>query len=374
MSLPAGGKGRLEIDGFVFQVGVVAAGRPVAAGVFANTDWNNAAYVGLSLVAHTGLLAALAFFMPPLGLNAEEGVARENQYLMQQYLQAAAEREQSERDADEAAAQADDHEGANGTRAAGAEGAMGTPNTKDRGNRYGIKGPENNPDVHVARHISLRDAAEFGIIGLLNNGAGGDPHAPTAPFGRADSLGSDPRSALGNMWGNSIGEAFGYGGLGLMGMEEGGGGRGEGIGLGEIGTIDHGGGTLPGNGGFGPGGQGHLRPGHATRTPQIRVGVLDLKGHLPPEVIQRIVRQNYGRFRLCYENGLRNNPSLHGRVEVRFVIGRDGAVSNVSNGNSDMPDSSVVKCVVSAYYGLSFPQPDSGIVTVVYPIMFSPSE
>ena len=28
-------------------------------------------------------------------------------------------------------------------------------------------------------------------------------------------------------------------------------------------------------------------------------------GHLPPEIIQRIVRQNFGRFRFCYENGLR---------------------------------------------------------------------
>ena len=32
---------------------------------------------------------------------------------------------------------------------------------------------------------------------------------------------------------------------------------------------------------------------------------------MTPEVIQRIVRQNYGRFRLCYENGLRNNPDEH---------------------------------------------------------------
>ena len=86
----------------------------------------------------------------------------------------------------------------------------------------------------------------------------------------------------------------------------------------------------------------------------MRVGA-EVNGRLPPEVIQRIVRQNYGRFRLCYENGLRNNPNLQGRVGVRFVIGRDGAVSNVSNGGSDMPDAAVVQCVVRAYYGLSFP-------------------
>ena len=97
-----------------------------------------------------------------------------------------------------------------------------------------------------------------------------------------------------------------------------------------------------------------------------------MNGRLPPEVIQRIVRQNYGRFRLCYENGLRNNPNLQGRVSVRFVIGRDGAVSNVGNAGSDLPDPAVVSCVTRAYYGLSFPQPEGGIVTVVYPIMFAP--
>jgi hypothetical protein len=59
-------------------------------------------------------------------------------------------------------------------------------------------------------------------------------------------------------------------------------------------------------------------------------------------------------------------------VSARFVIGRDGAVSNVSNGGSDLPDGGVVSCVISAFYGLSFPQPEGGIVTVVYPIMLAP--
>ena len=92
----------------------------------------------------------------------------------------------------------------------------------------------------------------------------------------------------------------------------------------------------------------------------------------PEENSAVIVRQNYGRFRMCYEQGLGRNPNLEGRVSARFVIGRDGAVSNASNGGSDLPDSGVVSCVVSAFYGLSFPQPEGGIVTVVYPIMLSP--
>jgi len=104
----------------------------------------------------------------------------------------------------------------------------------------------------------------------------------------------------------------------------------------------------------------------------MRAGVQTVSGHLPPEVVQRIVRQNYGRFRQCYENGLRSNPNLTGRVTARFVISREGSVANVQNGGSDLPDSAVVSCVVSAFYGLSFPTPEAGIVTVSYPIMFSP--
>ncbi|AUX41931.1 phosphopeptide-binding protein [Sorangium cellulosum] len=369
MQLPSGAKAKVELDGIVFQVSVVNAGR-VVAGHF-QLDTQSLLYTGLSMAVHLGLLAAMAFFMPPLGATDEDGISADQQFLIQQYLAAAAEKEMEEKETEQVADNAaDNKEGGTGTRAKGEEGSMGNPNTKATGNRYGVQGPADNPDPHIARQAALRDAAEFGMIGLLNAGAGGDPNAPTAPWGRDDSLGNDALSARGNMWGDQIGDSFGAGGLGLSGIGEGGGGRGEGIGLGSIGTIGHGAGTGTGQG-FGSG-HGRLGGSHRTKPPQVRMGATSVSGRLPPEVIQRIVRQNFGRFRLCYENGLRNNPNLQGRVAVRFVIGRDGAVSNVGNGGSDLPDNGVVSCVVRAFYGLSFPQPEGGIVTVVYPIMLSP--
>ncbi|WP_437681265.1 AgmX/PglI C-terminal domain-containing protein [Sorangium sp. So ce131] len=369
MALPSGAKAKVELDGIVFQVSAVNAGR-VVAGHF-QLDTQSLLYTGLSMAVHLGLLAAMAFFMPPLGATDEDGISADQQFLIQQYLAAAAEKEMEEKETEQVAENAaDNKEGGTGTRAKGEEGSMGNPNTKATGNRYGVQGPADNPDPHIARQAALRDAAEFGMIGLLNAGAGGDPNAPTAPWGRDDSLGNDALSARGNMWGDQIGDSFGAGGLGLSGIGEGGGGRGEGIGLGSIGTIGHGAGTGTGQG-FGSG-HGRLGGSHRTKPPQVRMGATSVSGRLPPEVIQRIVRQNFGRFRLCYENGLRNNPNLQGRVAVRFVIGRDGAVSNVGNGGSDLPDNGVVSCVVRAFYGLSFPQPEGGIVTVVYPIMLSP--
>jgi hypothetical protein len=95
-----------------------------------------------------------------------------------------------------------------------------------------------------------------------------------------------------------------------------------------------------------------------------------VNGRLPPEVIQRIVRQNMSRFRMCYENGLRTRPSLQGRVTVKFIIDRSGAVSLATDGGSDLPDSGVVSCIIRGFQSLSFPQPEGGIVTVIYPLDF----
>jgi hypothetical protein len=100
-----------------------------------------------------------------------------------------------------------------------------------------------------------------------------------------------------------------------------------------------------------------------------------VNGRLPPEVIQRIVRQNMGRFRYCYERALDRNPSLQGRVVTRFVIARDGSVafSTGEGPESDLPDPGVLSCVARAFGALSFPQPEGGTVTVVYPLTLTPS-
>jgi hypothetical protein len=98
------------------------------------------------------------------------------------------------------------------------------------------------------------------------------------------------------------------------------------------------------------------------------------KGRLPPEVIQVIVRRQYAAMRQCYENGLLRDPKLEGRVATRFVIDLDGTVSYVSKASSTLPDPKVVQCVMDVFHELCFPNPDGGIVGVVYPIMFSPGD
>lgn len=104
----------------------------------------------------------------------------------------------------------------------------------------------------------------------------------------------------------------------------------------------------------------------------VRTAAPVISGRLPPAVVQRAAHASLGRHRRCYEDALRSNPNLQGRVVVRFVIGRDGAVSAASNGGSDLPDARMVDCIVRSFHGLSFPRPAGGIVTVAVPIHFAP--
>ena len=109
------------------------------------------------------------------------------------------------------------------------------------------------------------------------------------------------------------------------------------------------------------------------RGASVREGAPSTSGRLPPEVIQRSVRANMGRFRSCYERGLASNPALEGRVAVKFVIDRSGAVSTAADDGSTLPDPSVVQCIVRQYSSMSFPAPEGGTVTVRYPLDFRPS-
>ncbi|HVJ92076.1 MAG TPA: AgmX/PglI C-terminal domain-containing protein, partial [Labilithrix sp.] len=121
-------------------------------------------------------------------------------------------------------------------------------------------------------------------------------------------------------------------------------------------------------------GRGPGQGAHIPKAPRIRNPDVQTNGRIPPEVIQRIVRQNFGRFRLCYEAGLRDNPGLSGRVVTKFVIGRDGAVAQAQDAGSDLANQAVVSCVVRSFTSLSFPQPEGGIATVTYPIILNPGE
>ncbi|AKT43770.1 AgmX/PglI C-terminal domain-containing protein [Chondromyces crocatus] len=190
-----------------------------------------------------------------------------------------------------------------------------------------------------------------------------------SPYGgTASILSADVAMDQGVMKGNAIGESYGVGGLGLSGIGTGGGGTGETIGLGTIGTFRSGAGT---GAGFGSG-AGRLG-GASSALPKVSVTEPTVKGELPREVVQRLIRHHVGRFRQCYLTGLRRNPALKGRMNVTFVIGKEGSVTSVREGSSDMGNKDVSACVIRAFQSMSFPMPKEGVVIVSSALQFEPA-
>ncbi len=121
---------------------------------------------------------------------------------------------------------------------------------------------------------------------------------------------------------------------------------------------------------------GHDRFGTGNTPVAVKLtdGGLRMSQGLPPEVIRRIVRQNFGRFRLCYENAVRSNPDLKKATLVdRFAIAASGAV--VFSEPTTDPQDAFPSCVARGFLDLTFPQPEAvSLVAVEFTIGFELSD
>lgn len=204
---------------------------------------------------------------------------------------------------------------------------------------------ESESDMQRAEPASPAPVARPSLAPAVAPGAAAAPTAaPAMPSRRAALDEEDGRSSGAGLAGGSAGRSSGFGS--------------------GLGSIGGGGGNLTASGGASAGGL----------APSLRPGIVSVGPGLASEVVQRIVRQNFGRFRLCYEQGLRETPTLQGRVTVRFNIDKNGTVVATRDGGSDLPDAGVTSCMVRSVAALTFPAPDSGTsVDVTFPLNLTPT-
>jgi hypothetical protein len=108
-----------------------------------------------------------------------------------------------------------------------------------------------------------------------------------------------------------------------------------------------------------------------------------LAGRLPVSALQRVVRAGWPDMKKCYEAGLRRDRTLAGAVRVRFVVARDGTVSEARDldrgppdpiawgtgaGAPPVRDAEVSACVVEAFRRLVFPKPAGGAFATTYAV------
>jgi hypothetical protein len=105
------------------------------------------------------------------------------------------------------------------------------------------------------------------------------------------------------------------------------------------------------------------------RTPGVKQGLTTVSGRLHPSRITATMRSQYPAVRSCYEKAPEGKATDGAPVEVRlrFVIGRDGSVTQVTD-SGDREKTPLSDCVLDIIKKTRFQSPQAGIVTVTYPI------
>lgn len=117
-------------------------------------------------------------------------------------------------------------------------------------------------------------------------------------------------------------------------------------------------------------------PGNATQESPL------LDGGSPQyqEEIQVEIKRNSAKLRACYEELLKNDPKIQGKVNVRFEIQRSGKVSNAKVKDSNFRDSpgksEMETCIASVFSLLEFPKFQSAAeyISMTYPVNLRPAK
>lgn len=222
---------------------------------------------------------------------------------------------------------------------------------KKKSKSTGKKGPVDKEAAARARKAAIsKKVAGKGLLKVLgaNRGDGGALSDVFEEGGSGGALGD----AFSGIQGVDIAESGGATGTR-------GGGSGEGVGIGDLGTE----------------GGGSVKTGGKTETAvrgTAKTEAPEVDGELSQSQIAAVMRRKLKAIRSCYERALKRDRSLKGKVVIRFEIMENGRTSNIEF-DDRMGSSAVVSCIRTRAKSWRFPRPDGGSVFVAYPIVFTPS-
>ncbi len=329
----------VDLGTTIFVAHLVYPGKAAGAGG-SQIDWP---IVGI--VAFMGFItAALTFaymFLPPPPKGSNNGL---DDHMVQLLLQ----KQQEEKDNKKEDKNPDAGEGAKAKKEEGKVGKKDAKMDKAKGEKVQMQKQQLDKEI----------AENAGVLGSLR-----DDSALDQALG-ATGMNADTMSGIGGLIG-AKGTQMGSGGLGGRGGGLGGGGTADG--LGGLGTKGRGSGASgygSGGGNFGKKGEGGI--GSIGGDPII-LGALD------KSLIDAVIKRNMNQIRYCYQRELTKNPTLGGKITVKFVISKDGSVSTATTKASTMGSPAVEGCINGRFMRFQFPEPKGGgIVIVSYPFIFSP--
>lgn len=87
--------------------------------------------------------------------------------------------------------------------------------------------------------------------------------------------------------------------------------------------------------------------------------------------VLKVIKQEHKSYSSCYDDGLKINPELEGRVVVDFEIGSDGTVQKAKVGSSTLNNKIVENCLIEKIKTFKFhTPPKKTIVEIKFPFDF----
>jgi TonB family protein len=105
----------------------------------------------------------------------------------------------------------------------------------------------------------------------------------------------------------------------------------------------------------------------ADATPEVESADVDR------EKLASYVRSRKAAIQNCYEKELKRNPSLKGKVVVRFSITPQGRTTDIDIEENTLGNEAVSSCIKTVIRGWVFPFKPPSEVPVAYPFVFSPA-
>jgi TonB family protein len=103
------------------------------------------------------------------------------------------------------------------------------------------------------------------------------------------------------------------------------------------------------------------------QAPEVESGAVDR------EKLASYVRSRKTAIQQCYEKELKRNPSLKGKIVVRFTISTAGRATEIDIEENSLNNEAVASCIKTVIRGWVFPFKPPSDVPVAYPFVFAPA-
>ena len=189
------------------------------------------------------------------------------------------------------------------------------------------------------------------VLGALGPGTGSGAVADV--FGAGGGM-TDVASALSGAGGVAVATDPGAGG----GRK--GGGQGGAASIGDLATS--------GGGAVGYGAKSEVKVTGSVAAEEAEVD----SAEIDQQKLSAFIKARFGLIKACYENALKRNPNLKGKITIRFTILETGGLSDLNIAVNSVGSADVANCIVATMRSWRTQFKPSGPVTVEFPFVFSP--